>query len=164
MSAIAPATWFRHRWPWILMSGPALVVAAGLFTAVLAVRSEDSLVADDYYKQGLAINGVLDRTRHAAELQIRARFAFDGTSVRVTLSDASPASVGLRLTLLHPALAAHDQVVALTCVSHSVYEGRLREVPQGVRHVILEDREGAWRLDGAMRDLPSALVMGGARP
>jgi len=164
MSAIAPAPWYRHPWPWILMSGPAIVVAAGLFTAVLAVRSADGLVAEDYYKQGLAINRVLDRTRHAAELPVAARLAFDGAVVRVTLSETSPASAGLRFTLLHPALPAHDQAVTLEPVSRNVYEGRLREIPRGVRRVILEDREGVWRLEGAMRDEPPVLAMGGARP
>ena len=35
--------WYRERWPWILMAGPATVVVAGLFTAWLAVRSDDGL-------------------------------------------------------------------------------------------------------------------------
>jgi len=42
--------WYREPWPWILMAGPAAVIVAGIFTMTLAYRTEDGLVADDYYK------------------------------------------------------------------------------------------------------------------
>mgnify|MGYP000916835605 FL=1 len=49
----APAKpWYREPWPWLLMSGPGLVVIAGVVTAWIAFSGADGLVADDYYKQG----------------------------------------------------------------------------------------------------------------
>ena len=57
--------WYRHRWPWLLLSGPAAVLAAGAVTAWIAFASADGLVAEDYYKQGMAINKVLAREEHA---------------------------------------------------------------------------------------------------
>ena len=131
MSAIATAPWYRHRWPWIVMSGPAIVVVAGLYTAFLAVRSDDGLVAEDYYKQGLAINRMLERKPRVPGLQVDARLAFEGRTVRATLSGASAASAGLRLILMQPAFPAQDQDLVLDPVGANVYEGRLREVPQG---------------------------------
>ena len=53
--------WYREPWPWILMAGPAIVVVAGAVTLWLALASDDGLVAQDYYKRGLAINRVLDK-------------------------------------------------------------------------------------------------------
>jgi hypothetical protein len=38
--------WYRHRWPWLLMSGPAIVVVAGIATTIIAVRTADPMVAD----------------------------------------------------------------------------------------------------------------------
>ena len=38
--------WYRHRWPWLLMSGPAIVVVAGIATTVIAVRTNDPMVAN----------------------------------------------------------------------------------------------------------------------
>jgi hypothetical protein len=38
--------WYRHRWPWLLMSGPAIVVVAGIATMVIAVRTADPMVAN----------------------------------------------------------------------------------------------------------------------
>jgi len=38
--------WYREPWPWILMSGPAVVVVAGTVTAVIAIRTADPVVAN----------------------------------------------------------------------------------------------------------------------
>ena len=57
----AVARWYREPWPWLLMAGPLVVVAASLASAWIAVKSDDGVVADDYYKQGLAINRKLPR-------------------------------------------------------------------------------------------------------
>ena len=43
-TAVKP--WYREPWPWILMAGPAIVVVAGIATAVIAIRTSDPLVAD----------------------------------------------------------------------------------------------------------------------
>ena len=38
------------------MAGPFVVVVASLASAWIAIASDDGLVAEDYYKQGLLIN------------------------------------------------------------------------------------------------------------
>jgi hypothetical protein len=47
--------WYKEPWPWILMAPPATAVLAGIATVWIAVASADGLVAEDYYKQGLAM-------------------------------------------------------------------------------------------------------------
>jgi hypothetical protein len=143
--------WYREPWPWILMSGPATVVVAGLVTAWLAVRSDDGLVADDYYKQGLAINRVLSRSEAAARRGIRAELRLTGSRVRVLLSEAG--SGPLTLQLAHPTRAGMDQRLELIMVAPGVYEGLLQSIQPGRWHVVLE-RSG-WRLAGDWV-LPSA--------
>ena len=63
--AMAPP-WYRQPWPWLLMAGPAIVVVAGIVTAVIAFTGADGVIADDYYKQGMAINRTLAREAKAA--------------------------------------------------------------------------------------------------
>ena len=63
MNAMNP--WYRERWPWILMSGPAIVIVAGVITTWIAFATSDGLVADDYYKRGLEVNAVLKREQEA---------------------------------------------------------------------------------------------------
>lgn len=141
--------WYREPWPWILMSGPAIVVVAGIVTAGLAVSSFDGLVADDYYKQGLAVNREIGREARARALGVTAavQFSPDRRKVRVLLAGADATS--LRLMLVHPTLKGEDQPVALVAVSAGVFEGAMRP-PLGTRsvHVRLEDGAGQWRLDG----------------
>src|SRR4051812_56834 len=97
--------WYREPWPWLLMSGPALVVVAGMYTTVLAVRSSDGLVSDDYYAEGLTINKSLQRDARAAAQGLSASVQFGEMAVRVNLkgTSAGDAAVpGLQLRLLHP--------------------------------------------------------------
>jgi hypothetical protein len=55
------------------MAGPAAVVVAGVVTAWIAVSTHDGLVADDYYKQGLAVNQKLARVDAAAAMGLEGR-------------------------------------------------------------------------------------------
>ncbi|TSA12588.1 MAG: hypothetical protein D4R74_11075 [Betaproteobacteria bacterium] len=154
--------WYREPWPWILMAGPAVVVVAGLFTAWLAVSSDDGLVVDDYYKQGMAINQTLGRSDAAVRLRIGAEFQFVDGKVRVLL--AGPAGKGaLMLSLVHPTLAGMDQTLKLNMMQPGVYEGRPGPLRAGRWHLVLEQSD--WRLAGDLT-LPAAeaLMLGVNKP
>ncbi len=154
--------WYRERWPWILMAGPALVVIACLITAWLAIRSDDGLVADDYYKQGLAINQTLSRSDAAARLGIKAELYLADGRVRVLLGAAAGRGA-LTLRLLHPTRAGMDQSLNLSAVEPGVYEGQLQALQPGRWHVVLEDRD--WRLTGDwILPAAGALTLGDRSP
>jgi len=154
--------WYREPWPWILMAGPAIVVVAGLVTAWLAIRSDDGLVIDDYYKQGLAINQTLSRSDAAGRLGIDAELHFADGRIRVLLGGRVEPG-GLTLRLVHPTRSGMDQSANLAAVEPGVYEGRLRTMQQGRWHVVLEARD--WRLAGDWK-LPAAgaLILGARSP
>ena len=153
--------WYREPWPWILMAGPAAVVVAGLVTAWLAVISDDGLVADDYYKQGLAINQTLGRSEAAARHGIKAELSLAEGRVRVRLSGAGGSTLNLRLA--HPTRAGMDQSVNLVMTEPGVYEGRIQAARPGRWHVVLQ--QGDWRLAGDWT-LPAAgaLTLGAEAP
>jgi hypothetical protein len=153
--------WYRERWPWILMAGPAIVVVASLITAWLAIRSDDGLVVDDYYKQGLAINKILRRSEAAERLGITAELHLVDDRVRVRLGAA--AGGPLTLKFAYPTRAGMDQSLKLTMVRPGVYEGRLQPLRPGRWHVFLEQRD--WRLAGDWT-LPAAgaLTLDGHTP
>ena len=44
-----PKPWYKEPWPWLLMSGPAIVVVAAFVTLWLAASNSSDLVSDDYY-------------------------------------------------------------------------------------------------------------------
>lgn len=147
-----PSPWYRHRWPWILMAGPFAVVLAGGVTAYLAVRSNDGLVEDDYYKQGLAVNQIAARDRRAGELGLVADLSLGpgGAFVSAKLSAQSGTAFPTRLflRLVHPTRPGGDQRVALQADEPGRYVGKLTMPLAGRWHVALEDEAKEWRLTG----------------
>ena len=148
--------WYREPWPWIVMSGPALVVVAGTITAVIAVRTSDGLVADDYYKQGLMVNRVTERETRARALGIAAQVMFneERDRVRVILASNAPLPGELRLTLIHPT-RRDDQSVELRGAGPGIYEGRLKAPSNAAWRVALEDTAATWRVTGRWQSAPS---------
>ncbi len=147
-SSPAARPWTREPWPWILMSGPAIVVVAGFVTLGIALATDDGLVADDYYKQGLAVNQVLRREARARELGISATATIRGGSVRLALRGTNGPVPELRLLLIHPTRSGRDQNVVLHA-SGSAYEGRFVPAPGEPRLLVLEDAGSLWRLTGS---------------
>jgi uncharacterized protein len=162
MSAARPQPWYREPWPWILMAGPAIVVVAGIVTAWLAIHTEDGLVVDDYYKQGLAINQTLGRSDAAGRLGVQAEIHFADGRVRVILGSAAVRGT-LILRLVHPTRAGMDQRLEMAAVQPGVYEGQLQALRPGRWHVVLEERD--WRLTGDwILPAAGALTLGGRSP
>lgn len=151
--------WHREPWPWILMSGPAIAIVAGFATLAIALSTEDGLVADDYYKQGLAVNQVLRREARARELHLAATATLAGPGVRIALRGTGEHFAELRLRLVHPTRSGRDQVVALR-VSGNGYEGGFIPLNGEPRLLVLEDAASTWRLTGSWngRDLQAELA------
>jgi hypothetical protein len=141
------APWYREPWPWVLLGLPLTAVIAGFVTLVIAVRHEDGLVAEDYYKQGLAINRRLERERRAAELDLQAHITFGQRRATLDLSgQTSPA--GLRVRFIHPTRSGNDREVPAMRTSAGVYEVALPDLDTGRWRVQIEDFDGTWRLSG----------------
>ncbi len=145
--------WYRELWPWLLMAGPAAVVVAGAITAYLAVVTSDGLVADDYYKQGLAINQTLARDVEARQLGLRAQieFAPDFGRVEVVLEGGVPAASPLVLHLAHPGRPSFDKALLLTSTGNGGRGGHASAFPAltpGRWQITLEDQKRTWRLVG----------------
>lgn len=142
--------WYREPWPWIVMAGPVAVVVAGIATTIIAVRTSDGVVADDYYKQGLAINRTIERDVRAQSLGIAAQVLFneEREAVRVILASNAPLPPSLRIALIHPTRQGEDQTVVLRHVGPALYEGRLNAPHGSAWRLALEDGEGSWRVSG----------------
>ncbi len=142
--------WYHEPWPWLLMAGPAVVVLAGAITTYLAVVTSDGLVADDYYKRGLAINQTLSRDAAARERNYRAQvtFAPEYGQVSVSLSGGGPAPAMLVLRLSHSARPAFDRLLPLTLGENQGYTSVFPPLTSGRWQVTLEDAGRQWRLIG----------------
>jgi hypothetical protein len=158
MAPDAARPWYRDRWPWILIAGPAIVVIAGFATAWLAWSTDDGVVADDYYKRGLVINRQLARAALGDALGLGAvldvgpdgvlSLALSGS----TPDAATPAIVRVRFT--NATRAGLDRMATLARSIDGSYRGRIDPPPPGRWLISIET--DVWRL-------PSVEVGGAVR-
>ena len=142
--------WYKERWPWFLMAGPGIVIIAGAITVWLAVISNDGLVTDDYYKQGLTVNQSLQRDHQAGTLGLLGDVMRSGENMRLLLSAEGavdlPAEIILKLA--HPTRAGQDQMVKMKLEGQGFYSGKLAAGVSGRWLVSIEDPAAQWRLQG----------------
>ena len=136
--------WYRQLWPWLLISGPAAVVVAGAATMWIAFTSADGLVADDYYRQGLAINTRLAREEAARQRGISAELELGAHTIVVRLKGEAPEALFVHLA--HATRAGYDLRLRLVPVGPGAYEAKLGSLPRGRWRVVIEDPRGAWRI------------------
>lgn len=154
MSAVQPNRslnpWYKEPWTWLLMLMPFLAVVGGSITMWLAVTTFDGLVADDYYKQGLAINQTLARANAAMALGLTAQVSFSADEVAVALAVKPGAALPPKLlvTLAHPTKGGLDQQLLLEGQGGN-YRGKVQAALISAHwKVLLEDESHIWRLSG----------------
>ncbi|HUL41637.1 MAG TPA: FixH family protein [Burkholderiales bacterium] len=140
--------WYKEPWPWILISGPFIVVVAGFFTLWLAIHTDDGVVTEDYYQKGLAINQTLKRDEFAAAHHYRATLLIspEHAGVRVFLSGDGPLPASIRMRISHTSRSGEEQVISLRSIGAGTYEGRLGSYGSGRHLLVLEDNSATWRL------------------
>ncbi len=141
--------WYKQFWPWFLIALPGAVVIASIATIIIATRNPDSVVVDDYYKAGLAINRDLSREQRADRLNIRGimRLDQDNKGVRIIINAADQARPQkLQLHILHPTLSDRDQSITLLRADESAYNGSITPLKPGTWNIILESNSPSWRI------------------
>jgi hypothetical protein len=126
------------------MSGPAIVVVAGVTTAVIAFRGADGLVADDYYKQGLSINRDIARDRAAHDLGIAGEIRLLPGIVRLTLRSTAALPDRMTVRFVHPARASQDRILHLARTPDGAWEAPLADLSAGHWRAIVETAQ--WRV------------------
>ncbi len=149
MTEIQSVPWYKEKWVWLLIAIPTSSIIFGIFMITMAVSGKDSLVRDDYYKDGLMINEELKRDQKAADLGLTAQLTISDQEIEITLSNPEiiPRDQLLRLRLLHPTLADGDMEIMLVSNGdhyRATFEGSI----EGKRYLQLSDQQDVWRLKG----------------
>jgi hypothetical protein len=151
------APWYAQRWPWLLMLGPLVVVAAASYTGWLAFSLQDALVEDDYYKEGNAINQDLRRDEEAIRRGIGGNLRYDAESgvmsgvLRHVGGQAAPdmapeAMPGLQLRLIHSTLPGKDITLFVRPDVNGNFSVRLPQLEKARWRILIEDAHRDWRL------------------
>lgn len=146
-AAVQP--WYRHRWPWLLMLGPFLVVVAGIHTTWLAFVRQDALVVGDYYKQGKAINQDLRRDRVAADMKLELDARYDAAAGKLIGNMRSfdrPYSGSVSINLVHSTRPEKDIRLLAVADGQGRFEVALPLLDMARWQVLVEGESRNWRL------------------
>jgi len=140
--------WYREPYVWLLIAFPLIAVIGGIITMALAIFSNDGLVVDDYYKEGLEINRVLKRDQLASDLGIRPRLQFSPEYERLRLflsgNPEFTAPDNLLISFMHSTRAGLDQRFSVSRDKNNMYGVELPPMSRGNWYIQIETDE--WRL------------------
>ena len=145
--------WYRQFWPWFLIALPATVVVASLITVYIAFKHQDPLVVDSYYRDGLAINQVLEQDRLAAQLGLSAEVRLDPESgeLFITLLGADTPPKQLTVMLLHPTNQDRDRELLMSAITAGHYRTDLDQQLLHRYYIrLLPEPQREWRLAGEL--------------
>jgi hypothetical protein len=122
--------WYQEPWLLLVIGGPCIVIVASIYTAILAYRGADHVIAPDYYKRGLAINQDIRRDLVARERGLEAALQIDQSTRAVTLKLAGQGELPptLALNLARAAGKGAEEIVLKVRLVRSgagVYLGKL---------------------------------------
>ncbi|HHB93352.1 MAG TPA: hypothetical protein ENK59_09105 [Thioploca sp.] len=138
--------WYRELFVWLVILFPVSAVIGGMITISLAINSDDGLVIDDYYKQGLEINLVLERDKKAVKHGLQATLNLDNNFIKVRLDKNSAYDLPdkLNLKFSHHTRSGFDKDIVLNRVSDDMYQNKLPELILGKWSVQISADD--WRL------------------
>lgn len=151
--------WYREPFVWLVIFFPAVAVVGGMITIRLAIVSNDGLVADDYYKQGLEINQVLERDKAANThgLQATMQFDYDNQGLQLVLTAHAHYVLPEQVTLhfIHRTRPGLDKVLILKKGLNHTYRATLPDLVMGNWYIQLVADD--WRLLKPVR-LPTTQI------
>jgi uncharacterized protein len=155
-----PRPWYREPMVWLVITIPALTVVGGLTTVVIAHLRSDTIVADEYRREGLAINRDPARDLAARRLGVGATLALaDGTlTVRLAPGAAQPPAQ-LVVLLSHATRAEQDQLLTLRPGADGAYAAPLAPLAPGHWYLEVSPADRAWRLTGEFVNGPGTLTL-----
>ena len=138
--------WYKQFWPWFIISLPASAVVAGIITVFIAFDGADSLVVDDYYKAGLAINQQIQQQKNAATYGYAATLnRLPDHRIHLKFDNKAPTSESLVLKWVHPARSDKDFEVSLLRQTDGSYQYKSEEELTGRWYLRLADKDD-WLL------------------
>lgn len=145
--------WYKQFWPWFLIALPLSVVIASIVTINIAIETDDGLVSDDYYKEGLAIHKDADSAAKASALGIAGTLNYDADTGAIMLVLEKPLQgdgTGLSLEVTHPTVSNRDQSIQLSRVDDSRFAGRVEPLGPANWKLALRPADRSWRVEGRL--------------
>ena len=147
----AKKPWFKQPWLWFVLSVPIASVILSSIMVTVAVKGRDSLVSDNYYKDGMAINQTIEQDQLADELELKPSLELIENNVIIELNGNKShpryaEQAFLTLKVLHPTVGDKDQVIKLLPTPSGQYVGEISSAIEGRRYLDLYAFDERWRI------------------
>jgi len=139
--------WYKQWMVWMVIAPPLTAVIAGIITINIAIESDDGLVVDDYYKQGLGINQTLQRDHLARKMNIEADLFVETKQIKLRFNNELK-QTDLTLHFIHPTQSQRDVRVVMNYFSDNAYQAELPGQLSGNWNLLLEPADKSWRVSG----------------
>ncbi|MBV1777074.1 FixH family protein [Burkholderiaceae bacterium DAT-1] len=140
--------WYRVPFVWLLLVLLATAVIASIMLMWVAAKTNDGVITDDYYKQGLAIEEDFHRDDMALKLgmNIQLMVGDDSRQIHAIITAGKDQPESLKIKFSHPTAAGRDQIITLKPDSSGMYAGTLEHGLQPIRWLIDIEAPKGWRL------------------
>lgn len=140
--------WYKQPWLWFLLSIPIASVILSSIMVTVAVVGKDSLVSDNYYKDGMGINQTIEQDHLANSLGIKPLISVKHPEIILELISTSKVKPQpfLTLKLLHPTVSDKDLTIKLLPSGKGLFIGELPQNIEGRRYLDLYAYDNSWRI------------------
>jgi hypothetical protein len=144
-----PNPWYKEPWPWFFLAPITASMIVGFSMLGVAIDTNDGLVTDDYYRQGVLYNENLERDVNAKELGITGSLTMDELTGDVLLTidfgQAEP-SATIDGAFRSPTRARDDILFKLEAVKPGFYLASIPSMAPGPRNLELVAPDNSWRI------------------
>ena len=140
--------WYKQFWPWFLMAPLFVTIILSSYMLYTAFTNKGSMVSDQYYKEGLAINAVIDDLLKAKQLGIQGALLFQDERLTLELTSKHPLPAdSIQLQFYHPTNSDQDRTLTLLSAGNGRYVSDLPVLSTGKWYVDITGGETVpWRL------------------
>ncbi len=144
----SPRPWYKEPYVLMLIGFPLASIIACMFLIYLAVSTKDTLVRDNYYKDGLAMNQEFKWDKKAQTMNIRLELKIEKNTAQINIINSRiDLPHTLQLKLSHPTLKARDRDSLLQRLgSQKMYQGFIESFEDGRFYIQVESMEQSWRI------------------
>ncbi len=144
MSDVQP--WYKHFWPWFIVVLLLVVVIKSMVAMSIAIDNADSLVSDDYYKEGKAINMDLRKIKQAKNLGMQFLIEVHDHELKISQHGGPEYRAALQVSFIHPTLEDKDFRINATADGNGDFRIGLSEAISGPWNVRLQGFDNSWRI------------------
>jgi hypothetical protein len=143
--------WYKQFWPWFLIAVPLSSFIVGFIVVHFATNTTDSLVIDDYYKEGRSINLNIDKTLKAKSLRITTDLTIDDGNIALKFHSGIPKEGNaLKLAFYHVTLSDRDITLLLSRDANGIYRGHTDANLAGKWQVTLSPVDDSWKIQNVI--------------